>query len=329
MARLPDEQWAFIEDSIEKKNIARSAHNTRTHCGKSGRVKFPSDYLSKKELKAMNGECKSYRLNAPMTWPEFRDMPDDLKVTYVKSLREKYKVSDGVLADCLGVTRHTFGNYIRCLGLGLGKGAGATSKFWEKTEDYGKFMAWWHGAPAEKKTDEASVGPVEQVEPEICKDDQVREEYVEAALTAIGEAAATVMEEMENKERPSDKAFAKYAEHIEEEHKAFENKLNKVVPDELIGKEIDTYPNGITIPCAGPIVFTGHHMPVIPKSGNMTFENDLADDALDIIKCLLSNVRVNLRISWECVSEDGVVIQTPKIDAPFKNVSRDCLEKYI
>jgi len=58
MPYLPDEQWVMIKDSIDKKNIARSSHNKRSHCGKGGSVKFPSDYMTKKELKAMNGEVK-------------------------------------------------------------------------------------------------------------------------------------------------------------------------------------------------------------------------------------------------------------------------------
>ena len=85
MALLPDEQYVMISDSIEKKKIARSSHNRKAHCGKGGRVKFPSDYLSKKELKAMNSDVKSYNLNRPMTWGEFRSMPQDLQIMYIKS----------------------------------------------------------------------------------------------------------------------------------------------------------------------------------------------------------------------------------------------------
>ena len=62
MAWLPDEQYVLREDTREKAITARSARHTRTHCGKGGAVKFPSDYLSKKELKAMNGETKSYNI---------------------------------------------------------------------------------------------------------------------------------------------------------------------------------------------------------------------------------------------------------------------------
>lgn len=94
MALLPDEQYVMISDSIEKKKIARSSHNRKTHCGKGGRVKFPSDYLSKKELKAMNGDVKSYNLNRPMTWEEFRSMPKDLQIMYIKNfaMNSKFQI---------------------------------------------------------------------------------------------------------------------------------------------------------------------------------------------------------------------------------------------
>ena len=81
---MKDETYAFISDVKDKKITARSARHTRTHCGKGGRVRFPSDNLSKKELQKMNGECKSFRLNDPMVWKEFKSMPDDLKITYIK-----------------------------------------------------------------------------------------------------------------------------------------------------------------------------------------------------------------------------------------------------
>ena len=50
MAWYTDEQYEMIRDSREKKSIAASAFKQKTHCGKGGRVKFPSDYMSKKEL---------------------------------------------------------------------------------------------------------------------------------------------------------------------------------------------------------------------------------------------------------------------------------------
>ena len=87
---MEDEKYVFFQDVREKKVTGYSARKQRSHCGKGGRVKFPSDYLTKKELKNMSGECKSYRMNSPMKWLEFRFMPRDLQIAYIKAIKEKY-----------------------------------------------------------------------------------------------------------------------------------------------------------------------------------------------------------------------------------------------
>lgn len=132
---MKDETYVFIQDVKEKKTTARSARNARTHNGKSGRVKLPCDYMTPKELRAMNGECKTYRLNDPMAWNEFKALPDDIKVTYIKLIRERFGVPDKEIADMLGVDRQTVGRWFRCLGLGLGKKAGGI-KNWDKDKWY-------------------------------------------------------------------------------------------------------------------------------------------------------------------------------------------------
>lgn len=144
MALMPDEQYVMISDSIEKKKIAHSSHNRKTHCGKGGRVKFPSDYLSKKELKAMNGDVKSYNLNRPMTWEEFRNMPQDLQIMYIKKLRNEFGVPDIVLSKAMGVCKSSFSKAMRDLNLSLGKSAGATGKQWLNSEKSSKFSEYWN-----------------------------------------------------------------------------------------------------------------------------------------------------------------------------------------
>lgn len=161
MSYLPDEQWIMIKDSIDKKNVARSSHNKRSHCGKGGSVKFPSDYMTKKELKAMNGEVKSYRLNVPMTWKEFKKLPDDIKIAYIKNLREKYAVPNKALAEAMHVNSSNFSKRLRDLGLGVGKGtASKASKKWPGTPQALAFREFWYG-------------PVESAEPsiDICEDE--------------------------------------------------------------------------------------------------------------------------------------------------------------
>ena len=144
MALMPDEQYVMISDSIEKKKIAHSSHNRKTHCGKGGRVKFPSDYLSKKELKAMNGDVKSYNLNRPMTWEEFRRMPQDLQIMYIKKLRNEFGVPDIVLSKAMGICKSSFSKAMRDLNLSLGKSAGATGKQWLHSEKSSKFYEYWN-----------------------------------------------------------------------------------------------------------------------------------------------------------------------------------------
>lgn len=142
---MKDEEYVFFTDSRDKKNIARSARNQRTHTGKRGRVKLPSDYLTKKELNAMNGEVKSYRLNDPMTWKEFKRMPDDIKITYIQLLRQKFSPYDASIAEMLGCHRVTFAQEIKRLGLNVGKKNGGV-----RTWDMEAWLAWTQGVPVKK-----------------------------------------------------------------------------------------------------------------------------------------------------------------------------------
>ena len=141
---MKDETYAFISDVKEKKITARSARHTRTHCGKGGRVRLPSDNLSKKELMKMNGECKSYRLNDPMAWKEFKALPDDLKITYINLLRKKFKVPAKHIAEMLGIHSVNFSKEISRLGISEGRGCRGGRTQWDKEG----FLAWWHGVDA-------------------------------------------------------------------------------------------------------------------------------------------------------------------------------------
>ena len=167
MARMSDEAWEYIQDSKDKKITARSARHTRTHCGKSGAVKLPSDYMTKKELKAMNGECKSYRMNEPMTYNEFKDLPDDLKIEYIKALRKKFHVPDKHIAAMLGVARSTIVPYMKKLGLAKGSNGHGDGVHWDRDGWY----AWCNGVKLETE-----VKPDEE---EIPVEEDIREEVVE------------------------------------------------------------------------------------------------------------------------------------------------------
>ena len=143
----------MIKDSIDKKNVARSSHNKRSHCGKGGSVKFPSDYMTKKELKAMNGEVKSYKMHDPMSWKEFLALPDDLKKEYIKYIRERFKATDTALADAFGVSLSYFCKLNKKLGLSSGRSHSAIGKRWYKSEERQVFEKWWYGDKYEDLTE--------------------------------------------------------------------------------------------------------------------------------------------------------------------------------
>jgi hypothetical protein len=136
---MKDETYAFVSDVMDKKITARSAKHMRTHCGKGGRVRLPSDNLSKKELQKMNGECKSYRLNSPMAWSEFKAMPDDIKITYIKLLREKFDVPDCELYKMFGTDKDTLSRYFKKLDLRVPRKN--SKREWKKEE----WFAWVNG----------------------------------------------------------------------------------------------------------------------------------------------------------------------------------------
>ena len=88
----------------------------------------------------MNGECKSYRLNDPMTREELLSMPDDLKIVYIQAIRKKYGIPDSQLGKAMGFTQQRFAKLVKRLGLCQGKEMGGRRKWNEEG-----FYAWWHG----------------------------------------------------------------------------------------------------------------------------------------------------------------------------------------
>lgn len=189
MAWMNDYEYDFVTDSANKKNIARSARSTRTHCGKRGAVKLPSDYMTKKELKAMNGNVINYKsLKGPMSWEDFKELPDDLKKEYIRSIRDRFGAPDKSIAEMLGVSGGRFGLYVRDLGLGLGKDNGNGRRKWNKEE----FLAWSHGADLN-----VAVPVVTETEAETKNNEEAYAEEIIETLQETGKPS-NVMSDNEN-----------------------------------------------------------------------------------------------------------------------------------
>ena len=182
---MTDEKYSYIQDVKDKKNTARSARNKRTHNGKGGRVKFPSDYMTQKEIKAMSGEVKSYRLNEPMNWKGFKAMPDDIKVSYINLLRQKYNAPDRHICTMMGSNVCSFSQEMNRLGIP------STRKSSEKWDKEG-FYAWCGMGVDFAKAVTTEIEKAEAIEVTPCVDQKEGLYPCSGTLCFVGTAEATL-----------------------------------------------------------------------------------------------------------------------------------------
>jgi len=97
---LSDEEYVYRQDIKEKKSAGRGAFHKKNG-SKSKKCKFPSDYLTKKEKMAMNGECVSYDMKKFYTYAEFKTFPDDIQLKYINGLINRYNVTVSAIAEDL------------------------------------------------------------------------------------------------------------------------------------------------------------------------------------------------------------------------------------
>ncbi len=278
MALMPDEQYVMISDSIEKKKIAHSSHNRKTHCGKGGRVKFPSDYLSKKELKAMNGDVKSYNLNRPMTWEEFRSMPQDLQIMYIKKLRNEFGVPDIVLSKAMGICKSSFSKAMRDLNLSLGKSAGATGKQWLHSEKSSKFYEYWNKFNKKEEKAVEEDGAEDATEVESTKEASISKEFAQIG-THIAEGIANGVKRYDD----SSTKITNDPVTIPEPSKNY-----------CLAHDLDEYAVSSTN--------EPDHI-AIPTGGRLSFDCKF-DDAVKVLESILSGTNVRLTVDWVVVKGD-------------------------
>lgn len=116
---MKDAEFLFNQTAKERKRIGRGDYNKKRQGGKT--VRFPSDYLTKKERDSMSGECKTYDMAKPVGWAAFKQWPEDLQRAYLLGLREKFNVIDSEIAEMFGVTQKTVSNLKARLGISNGK----------------------------------------------------------------------------------------------------------------------------------------------------------------------------------------------------------------
>lgn len=96
--------WELQKENQEKKTIARSARNKVTHTS----CKLPSDFMTKKEKLAMNGEVMTMKMNKPVKYQAFKLWPVDLQREYLENLVKEFNASINSVAKMMGVAFSSF-----------------------------------------------------------------------------------------------------------------------------------------------------------------------------------------------------------------------------
>ena len=106
----------FDYDALQKKRIAAGARHMRRG-SRSKRCFLPSDNLTPAQLKRRNGPVSTYKLDAPMRWDDFKDMPVDLQKQYLTNLVETYGATNEMLGDMFYVHPTHVGTVKKALGV--------------------------------------------------------------------------------------------------------------------------------------------------------------------------------------------------------------------
>lgn len=106
----------FDYDVLQKKRIAAGARHMRRG-SRSKRCFLPSDNLTPAQLKRRNGPVSTYKLDAPMRWDDFKEMPADLQKQYLTYLVETYGATNEMLGDMFYVHPTYVGAVKKALGV--------------------------------------------------------------------------------------------------------------------------------------------------------------------------------------------------------------------
>lgn len=155
----------FEYDCMQKKRIARSAHNHVN--ARRGKCKLPHEYKTAKELRALNGEVKTYNLKAPMSYEAFIVMPKDLQTAYITYLRDEFSATNAMISKMWGISVGTTQKYLREFPAAA---MGRVSKK-ESCYRWDRWYRWLSEEQAETVAEEPQVEEPQVEEPQVEVDE--------------------------------------------------------------------------------------------------------------------------------------------------------------
>lgn len=140
----------FDYDVMQKKSIARGAAH-RKRGAKSKKCTLPHENLTKKELRALSGEVKTYNIHERLTWAQFKALDDEVAAEHIAYLVDTFGANIKYIAIALGVSDITVSKYLKEHGIKVKKSVFRPTSEW---------LAFMSGGP---RILTAAIGETEEV----------------------------------------------------------------------------------------------------------------------------------------------------------------------
>ena len=99
---MTDAEYVFNQTSFERKHLGRGAFS-KVNGSRSKYCRLPTDGMTQKQIEKEHGQMYTYNLSKPMTYKEFKKLPEDLKVEYIRKLTFEHKGRAIEIAEMFGV----------------------------------------------------------------------------------------------------------------------------------------------------------------------------------------------------------------------------------
>lgn len=131
---MTDIEYIYRKDIRDKKAAGRGVYSKRSGAH-SKYVGLPHDRLTEAQMKRRNGPLRTYKINTCIrSYQDFKNLPSDLKLTYLTNVFNTYNPSLEMLGKSMGVSGECLRQYIRRENMQLAKRRGGPKRknpMWE------------------------------------------------------------------------------------------------------------------------------------------------------------------------------------------------------
>lgn len=105
---MTDERFVFQQDIKERSKMKTGAYHKKNG-SKSKKCTLPSDHLTAREKKKLNGECMSIKMNEPYhNWKEFKKLSVEMQRNYISGLVVDHQARSKDIAEMFNISPNSF-----------------------------------------------------------------------------------------------------------------------------------------------------------------------------------------------------------------------------